>query len=146
LCEQESFEALKAGADSKRKKYGCVVWISQAMTQEKLAILDALVDVHILQDTPVRVCHRRSLMTRKKIIHAMKTSWINPHFFQLELTTSAGTYVKEFVHGDRGRTSPNIGSLLGCEADILQLDVLDLIFDASATTGPTESGDSEDDD
>jgi tRNA U54 and U55 pseudouridine synthase Pus10 len=30
--------------------------------------------------------------------------------------------VKEFVHGDLGRTIPSIGSLLGCKADILQLD------------------------
>jgi tRNA pseudouridine synthase 10 len=31
--------------------------------------------------------------------------------------------VKEFVHGDFGRTKPNIGTLLGLEADILELDV-----------------------
>ena len=30
--------------------------------------------------------------------------------------------VKEFVHGDLGRTIPSIGSQLGCKADILQLD------------------------
>lgn len=36
---------------------------------------------------------------------------------------SAGTYIKEFVHGDLGRTVPSIGSLLDSEADILQLDV-----------------------
>lgn len=35
----------------------------------------------------------------------------------------AGTYIKEFVHGDLGRTVPSVGSLLGCRADILQLDV-----------------------
>jgi tRNA pseudouridine synthase 10 len=35
----------------------------------------------------------------------------------------AGMYVKEFVHGDFGRTVPSVGSLLGCKADILQLDV-----------------------
>lgn len=34
-----------------------------------------------------------------------------------------GTYIKEFVHGDLGRTVPSVGSLLGCRADILQLDV-----------------------
>ena len=44
----------------------------------------------------------------------------------LDLTTQAGTYVKEFVHGDLGRTTPNVGALLGCEADILQLDVVGL--------------------
>lgn len=39
----------------------------------------------------------------------------------------AGTYVKEFVHGDMGRTTPNLGDLLACEADILQLDVTGLV-------------------
>ena len=39
------------------------------------------------------------------------------------LLASAGTYIKEFVHGDLGRTVPSIGSLLNSEADILQLDV-----------------------
>ena len=34
--------------------------------------------------------------------------------------------MKEFVHGDLGRTVPNVGSILGCRADILQLDVLGL--------------------
>ena len=38
--------------------------------------------------------------------------------------TSAGTYVKEFVHGDLNRTRPNVGTLLNGIADILQLDVL----------------------
>ena len=40
----------------------------------------------------------------------------------------AGTYIKEFVHGDSGRTSPSLGSLLGCRdpAEILELDVLDI--------------------
>lgn len=33
------------------------------------------------------------------------------------------SYVKEFVHGDFGRTKPNLGDLLNSETDILQLDV-----------------------
>ena len=51
---------------------------------------------------------------------------VRPRFLLLDLTTQAGTYVKEFVHGDLGRTTPNVGALLGCEADILQLDVVGL--------------------
>lgn len=43
--------------------------------------------------------------------------------------TSAGTYIKEFVHGDFGRTQPNVGSLLGCTATITQLDVMDVHLD-----------------
>ena len=42
---------------------------------------------------------------------------------QVSMRTEAGTYIKEFVHGDLGRTTPNVGSLIGKEVDILQLDV-----------------------
>ena len=46
-----------------------------------------------------------------------------PRFFRLSLCTSAGTYIKEFVHADDGRTTPSLGKLLDCETAILQLDV-----------------------
>ena len=60
-----------------------------------------------------------------------------PHHFIVHLSTSAGTYVKEFIHGDLGRTVPNLSTLFGaiidnstgsidytrsCRTDILELD------------------------
>lgn len=42
----------------------------------------------------------------------MKTEYINPHHFILEIEASGGTYIKEFVHGDLGRTRPNVGEIL----------------------------------
>jgi len=50
----------------------------------------------------------------------------------------AGTYVKEFVHGDLGRTTPSVCSLLGCQADILQLDVVWLFDDFEGGGEPPE--------
>jgi tRNA pseudouridine synthase 10 len=44
----------------------------------------------------------------------------------LYVLASAGTYIKEFVHGDMGRTNPSIGTMLATEADIFQLDVVQL--------------------
>uniref|UniRef100_A0A0E0PCL6 tRNA pseudouridine(55) synthase n=1 Tax=Oryza rufipogon TaxID=4529 RepID=A0A0E0PCL6_ORYRU len=41
----------------------------------------------------------------------------------------AGTYIKEFVHGDLGRTHPSVGVMLSCRAEILQLDVTDVKMD-----------------
>jgi hypothetical protein len=78
----------------------------------------------IYQKTPLRVMHRRSLMTRTRTIYAIETTYLNEHFFLMRLVTSAGAYVKEFVHGDLGRTKPNIASLLNTQAEILQLDVV----------------------
>ncbi|KAE9035566.1 hypothetical protein PR001_g7398 [Phytophthora rubi] len=124
---KDYFAGLQAGADSKKKTYCCVVWSEGVLTPELVAKLDAIEDLTIQQQTPIRVLHRRTLMTRPKIIHAAKCEVLNKHYMLLRLTTSAGTYVKEFVHGDRGRTNPNVASILGCDADIIQLDVESLI-------------------
>jgi tRNA pseudouridine synthase 10 len=75
------------------------------------------------------VLHRRSLKTREKEIFKMNAVRINDYFMQLCVLSSAGTYIKEFVHGDLGRTVPNIGSLMNTEVDILQLDVVKIFKD-----------------
>lgn len=67
--------------------------------------------------------HRRSQLVRQKVVHRVKADLINAHYFKLLVLASAGTYIKELVHGDLGRTEPSIGSLLETECDILQLDV-----------------------
>ena len=59
------------------------------------------------------------LEVAKKEQNGYKDSFL----FKLNLCTQAGTYVKEFVHGDFGRTSPSLCSILNCDVDILALDV-----------------------
>lgn len=53
----------------------------------------------------------------------MYAKYVNPHYMVLHVLASAGTYIKELVHGDLGRTTPSVGAILGTECDILQLDV-----------------------
>lgn len=51
---------------------------------------------------------------------------LDDHHFEVRLETQAGTYIKEFVHGDFGRTRPSLAELLDVEhgeVDILELDV-----------------------
>jgi len=126
LFSAEKFQEMKDGVEDKKKSYRCVVWVSRALDPENLEPLSHITDLVVSQQTPIRVLHRRAQLNREKTIHCMSTQWINPHFFILDLTTSSGTYVKEFVHSDRGRCNPSIGSILNCEADILQLDVMNL--------------------
>ncbi|KAA0151817.1 hypothetical protein FNF27_06246 [Cafeteria roenbergensis] len=130
LATTSDVDAVTAGAGDKRKEYAALVRCRAAVTPEFLRErLDAVKELAVCQTTPVRVLHRRSLMDRPKVIHGMRTRWVNAHWFVLRLVTSAGAYVKEFVHGDLGRTQPNVGALLGDEggADILQLDVLNVL-------------------
>lgn len=62
-------------------------------------------------------------MVRDKVVHSLKMHLVSRRSAVLEVWASAGTYIKEFVHGDLGRTVPSVGSLLEKEVDILQLDV-----------------------
>lgn len=119
---------VREGEAEHRKSYRCVVWLSKPVS---LAELDTKLNnagsVRVEQKTPIRVLHRRPLLTRPRTVFSMRAELLNARYLQLDLVTQAGTYVKEFVHGDFGRTFPNVGSLLGCSADILQLDVLGIL-------------------
>jgi tRNA pseudouridine synthase 10 len=116
------------GAASKKKTYLCLIRLDRKKTFNDFQILEQCSNMQVLQQTPIRVLHRRTQMNREKTIHWMKCKEIpNTNCFVLQVCTSAGTYVKEFVHGDRGRTVPSVADLLSCKADILQLDVLEIV-------------------
>ena len=123
IVDKQFFDELKEIENSKAKSYCCVVWVKRRITKKECESLNTYTNIQVKQKTPIRVLHRRSQMVRDKVIYKLKAEYINPHYFTLHLLASAGTYIKEFVHGDLGRTVPSIGSLLDCEADILQLDV-----------------------
>lgn len=128
----EAWNLMREGEAEKQKQYTALAWISRPLMDEDLHIISSAKDLEISQGTPIRVLHRRSPLERKRVIHWMKIEKIvgSDQFFLLHLCTQAGTYIKEFVHGDLGRTSPSIGSLLACRAEILQLDVTDVKMDA----------------
>ena len=126
---REAYITMHEGSAEKRKTYSAVCWASRALTESDLRRLTTTASgLTVQQKTPTRVLHRRTSATRPRVIHDAKASAVAgaPKFFLLELNTQAGTYIKEFVHGDFGRTSPSVGEILGCEADILQLDVTDI--------------------
>lgn len=127
-ADKKAAQAVDAAAQSKTKSYACIVWFQQSISPDQARKLDDIVDLEIQQKTPVRVMHTRSLHTRPRFIHSLRLTLLNAHFADLRLTTAAGTYIKEFVHGDFGRTTPSLGDLLGTRADILQLDVLAVDF------------------
>jgi len=123
-CTSSSFKGLQAETENKVKHYGCAVWCEEPIkSQEELdARLGVAVPVKIYQSTPLRVLHRRASGVRTRHVLTLSARLVNEHWFALHLSTSAGTYVKEFVHGDCGRTKPSISSMLGCKTDILRLD------------------------
>ncbi|KAB0358033.1 hypothetical protein FD754_002189 [Muntiacus muntjak] len=123
LVTREAIGHMKEGEEEKTKTYSALIWTNKAIQRKDIEFLDDIKDLKIDQKTPLRVLHRRPLAVRTRIIHSMETRYVDEHHFRLSLKTQAGTYIKEFVHGDFGRTKPNIGSLMDVTADILELDV-----------------------
>jgi tRNA pseudouridine synthase 10 len=133
----ESMAVLKDGEQEKRKSYAAVCWLPRAVTINDLDKINALgreeaKDLEIEQWTPLRVLHRRPNLCRRRAVHEMQAEMLPelpPGYFLLKLTTAAGTYVKEFVHGDRGRTTPCMKDILGCSsAECVYLDVTGVDF------------------
>uniref|UniRef100_A0A8C2YEA0 tRNA pseudouridine synthase Pus10 n=1 Tax=Coturnix japonica TaxID=93934 RepID=A0A8C2YEA0_COTJA len=123
LVTRSAIGRMKEGEEEKTKTYSALIWTDKTIQKEHIAFLDNIKELKLDQKTPLRVLHRRPLALRCRIIHTMKSEYIDEHHFRLRLKTQAGTYIKEFVHGDFGRTKPNIGSLLNRTTDILELDV-----------------------
>ena len=130
-CHSSSFSNLQSETEDKVKFYGCLCWSyevipNQTFLEEKLINCGTeganIYPLRIEQSTPLRVLHRRSAGSRTRYVLTLQAKRIDDHFFRLHLSTSAGAYVKEFCHGDCGRTKPSISSLLGCKTDILELD------------------------
>jgi tRNA pseudouridine synthase 10 len=80
----------------------------------------------IAQRTPTRVAHRRADRVRTRRIAEVSIVAAEPGRFTLELRAEAGTYIKEWVEGDAGRTEPSLTGLLGVPLSVESLDVLEI--------------------
>ena len=94
--------------------------------------LDLALARAIAQRTPTRVAHRRADRVRTRRIVAAHVVEASEGRFTLELRTEAGTYVKEWVEGDGGRTEPSLAGLVGVPLKVDFLDVME-IHDTEAT-------------
>lgn len=139
VISPEALRLLKEGEEDKVKTYTALIWTRLPVLVLQLEKLGAIRDLVVTQKTPIRVLHRRTLASRKRTVHSLCATPLDEHHFKLTLSTQAGTYIKEFVHGDLGRTKPNLGQLLECELDIVALDVMKVSLDwpPPSTIDPT---------
>ncbi|KAF4707779.1 putative tRNA pseudouridine synthase Pus10 [Perkinsus olseni] len=127
-ADKHVMEWLGWSSERHTKVYVCMVWSEDPVSAEVVERVNATKEMEIQQRTPLRVMHRRANAMRRKIMHSITCEIVNPHYLKVSLACSAGMYIKEFVHGDFGRTRPSMADLLGSKhCDILQLDVGDLV-------------------
>ena len=97
-------------------------------------VVEALNGIKLAQRTPERVAHRRSDLIRKRTVleaHSLfiETNEDGEREIEFTLRCESGTYVKETVHGDSGRTQPSVAALIKAKCNVLWLDVGDIHAD-----------------
>ena len=97
-------------------------------------VIEGLKGVKLAQRTPERVSHRRADLIRKRTVFESHTPIIELNEdgrreVEFTLRCESGTYVKETVHGDSGRTQPSVASLIRAKCNVVWLDVGDIHAD-----------------
>ncbi|MEM4781273.1 MAG: tRNA pseudouridine(54/55) synthase Pus10 [Halalkalicoccus sp.] len=88
--------------------------------------LEELDGATIEQDTPQRVSHRRADLTRVREVYSIEGELHDSTHAELTVHGAGGLYVKELVSGDEGRTDPSFAGLVGVDAVVTALDVIDV--------------------
>ncbi|MBN2151713.1 MAG: tRNA pseudouridine(54/55) synthase Pus10 [Candidatus Lokiarchaeota archaeon] len=124
----EEMQALKGGAPSTRKKYKVTCTLEKEVDDATLASIKARLEGATLdQQTPQRVAHRRADKTRRKHVYSVAWERVpNPLEVVLYIEAEGGTYIKELVSSDEGRTRPSVSELAGQKVACKELDVLEV--------------------
>ncbi|OWP56709.1 MAG: tRNA pseudouridine(54/55) synthase Pus10 [Thermoplasmatales archaeon B_DKE] len=80
----------------------------------------------IYQRTPIRVMRRRADIIRERKIETVDLLDISGKRATLEITAESGTYIKELINGDGGRTDPSMSSIYGNNLRVSELDVVNI--------------------
>ena len=106
------------------------------------AVAEQLAGAMLDQRTPDRVAHRRADLIRKRRLHkvTLETMPDSPGLrFSLRVHAESGTYIKEMVSGDDGRTVPSFSGLAGVPAKVEFLDVVAILDDRPKEPKPQEA-------
>lgn len=78
----------------------------------------------ISQYTPTRVARRRANIYRDRKIYKISIESIEKKEATLKIESQSGTYIKELITGDDGKTKPSISGLNGFPCYVKKLDVM----------------------
>ncbi|MHC4922762.1 MAG: tRNA pseudouridine(54/55) synthase Pus10 [Planctomycetota bacterium] len=127
-CGRE--EAQRLTTTHPPKTYGARVEVEGgAVAAQAAAVAAAFDGVVIGQRTPLRVARRRADKVRRRRIHSVSAEATDDGLIEIQVRCEGGTYVKEWISGDDGRTEPSVTSVLGKAATCVELDVLAVEFD-----------------
>ncbi len=123
--------ALKSKAENTKKVYKALVEAEEAIDKTKFEInitsLRKIIENNkIYQRTPIRVSHRRADLIREKYVYKIQSEYLTSNLFKFTIETQGGTYIKELISGDEGRTTPSFSEVFGNTLICKELDVIDI--------------------
>ncbi|MEM4554317.1 MAG: tRNA pseudouridine(54/55) synthase Pus10 [Candidatus Anstonellaceae archaeon] len=106
------------------KEYVAVIAADRPLGLKDAKAAESLSGVLLSQQTPLRVLSRRSDLERKRRVFSVSATCLPEGKLKLHIVAEAGTYIKEFISSDEGRTQPSVSSALGCRAVCEELDLV----------------------
>ncbi len=105
------------------KTYEAQVEFGRPLSGEDMEKIAGLEGKMVAQQTPQRVAHRRADLVRHRKVKSIRIASSGGRTAVLRITAEAGTYIKELISGDDGRTEPSIAGLLKTDAKCAKLVV-----------------------
>ena len=133
LCEQKGL-AKSGTKDVLIERLSTKIMLPLPDAETILKAIEVLSGCMLAQRTPQRVSHRRAdMVRRKRVVETTGATIEEMDDGRLEcifsLRTESGTYVKEAVHGDSGRTQPSLASMIKADCEVVWLDVSEIHAD-----------------
>ncbi|MFX0002096.1 MAG: tRNA pseudouridine(54/55) synthase Pus10 [Candidatus Hodarchaeota archaeon] len=124
---------LKKEAKNTEKTYKAIVKSEQRLNEEEFhkkvnLLKEVFENKQIYQRTPYRVSHRRTDKVREKKIYHIEGKYIKSNLFEFKIKTQGGTYIKELINSDDGRTSPSFSEVFKTPLDCIELDVIEILL------------------
>ncbi len=128
---KERVKNLKLSAENTKKVYNAIVISKEAISKSQFdVLLKKLMIVYekqnLQQRTPIRVSHRRADKIREKKIFRVEGKLIKPNVSEFIVEAQGGTYIKELISGDNGRTTPSFSDIFGFPLECKKLDVIQI--------------------
>ncbi len=108
-----------------KKRYRVAVRVDASEEEIKSALKK--LKGKIRQRTPRRVAHRRADKLRVREVYDIHLVAKENDAWVIEILAESGTYIKELMHGDEGRTRPSLAEILGRDVEVVYLDVIEIL-------------------
>jgi tRNA pseudouridine synthase 10 len=124
LTDRHRLQKLKEDAASNIKEYAAIIQAEGPVSDEAIQrVSKSFHGTTIEQRTPNRVSHRRSDLVRSKKVHGIQITRQENGMLEAFFKVQGGTYIKELISGDEGRTKPSIAEILGIPCLCKELNV-----------------------